>query len=153
MNPPAASGSRKEAFFRMVMRIMGSIHRFLYRRTRGKIGYNFRGGHVLLLTTTGRKTGKPHTWPLMYIADGDALIVVGSNGGLDRDPAWCHNLRSNPQAEVEIAGTARPMRAEEAHGEEWDRLWQILIAQAPFYDDYRKATQRKIPLMILRAST
>ena len=150
MNRPAASASRKDAMMHMVMRWMGSIHRFLYRRSGGKIGYNFRGGHVLLLTTTGRKSGKPRTWPLMYFADGDALIVVGSNGGLDRDPAWCHNLRSNPQAEVEVAGTARRVRAEEAQGDEWERLWQIVITQAPFYDDYRKATERKIPLMILR---
>lgn len=134
----------------LVMRGMGSIHRFLYRLTRGKIGYNFRGGHILLLTTTGRKTGKVRTWPLMYLEDGDALIVIGSNGGLDRDPAWCHNLRSNPNATVEIAGTKRPMRATEAQGDEWVRLWQIIVARAPFYDDYRKATQRKIPVMILR---
>lgn len=148
----SAAASRKEVMMHTVMRVMGGIHRFMYRRTGGKIGYNFRGGHILLLTTTGRKTGKPRTWPLMYFTDGDAVIVVGSNGGVDHDPAWCHNLRSNPHAQVEIAGTARTMRAEEAQGDEWARLWQIVIAQAPFYNDYRKATQRKIPLIILRAS-
>ena len=144
------STSLKDKLLHLTMQVGGGIHRFLYRRTGGKIGYNFfRGGHILLLTTTGRKTGKARTWPLMYFTDGDRLVVVGSNGGLDRDPAWCLNLRSNPQAHVEIAGKQLAMHTDEAQGDEWNRLWQLVVTQAPMYDGYRTATPRKIPLMIL----
>jgi F420H(2)-dependent quinone reductase len=150
MSRPVASASPKATVVRGVMRVMGSIHRGLYRLTRGKIGYNFRGGQVLLLTTIGRKTGKARTWPLLYFTDGDNLIVVGSNNGLDYDPAWCHNLRSNPQATVEIEGTKRQVLAAEAEGDEWVRLWQGVVARLPFYENYRKATARTIPIVILR---
>ncbi len=144
--------SSKNTMIRTIAQIAGAIHRRLYRQTGGRVGYNFRGGHVLLLTTTGRKTGKHRTWPLMYFADGAALIVVGSNGGLDRDPAWCHNLRSNPDAMVEIGREQRRVRAEEVTGAEWNRVWQLVVAQAPFYDQYRTKTARHIPLMRLHSA-
>lgn len=144
-----ATASMMDKLMHMVMQGMAGMHRFLYRSTGGKIGYNFRGGHILLLTTTGRKTGKARTWPLMYFTDGDRLVVVGSNGGLDRDPAWCLNLRSNPHAHVEIGRKQLAMHAEEAQGNEWDRLWQLVVTQAPMYDGYRTSISRRIPLMVL----
>jgi len=85
----------------------------------------------------------------MYFVDGERFVVVGSNGGLDRDPAWCHNLRSDPRALLELGNKQLAVRAEEAQGEEWNRLWQLVTTQAPFFDGYRTATRRTIPLMIL----
>jgi deazaflavin-dependent oxidoreductase (nitroreductase family) len=139
----------KDTFVRKLVQFGLGIYRWLYRQTAGKVGHDFRGGTVLLLTTTGRKTGKARTWPVMYFVDGERFVVVGSNGGLDRDPAWCHNLRSNPSALIEIGNKQLAVRAEEAQGEEWNRLWQLVTTQAPFFDGYRTATRRTIPLMIL----
>jgi len=149
MTRQAAIPTGKETVVRKLIQFALGIYRFLYRQTGGKIGHDFRGGSVLLLTTTGRKSGKIRTWPVMYFVDGDRFVVVGSNGGSERDPAWCYNLRSNPQALIEIRNQKRAVRAEEAQGDEWQRLWQLVTSQAPFFKDYRTATPRTIPLMIL----
>jgi len=86
----------------------------------------------------------------MYFMDGDAFVIVGSNNGNDYDPAWCHNLRSHPQAVVEVEQKKITVRAEEVHGDEWNRLWQYVASRLPFFEDYRKKTQRSIPIMLLR---
>lgn len=125
------------------------LHRTLYRLTSGKVGGTMRKMDVLLLTTIGRKTGKERTWPLAYFRDGNDLLVVGSNNGQPRDPAWCHNLRSNPVTSVQIGADTLEVRAEQASPEESARLWPMIIAKAPNFAAYRKKTTREIPIMIL----
>jgi len=126
------------------------VHRTLYRLTNGKFGGTMGSNRpVLLLTTTGRETGKQRTWPLVYFRDGENMVIVGSNSGQPRDPAWCHNLRSNPTTTVQIGADTIKVRAEQATSDERSRLWSMIVAQAPNFDEYRKKTSREIPLMIL----
>ncbi len=139
----------KDASMKLLSKLIGGAHRSLYRSTGGAIGGRIGGGPILLLTTTGRKSGKAHTRPLRYFRDGDDLVVVGSNGGLDRDPGWCLNLRTNPQAVVEIGRRKLRVRAQEARVEQRERLWGKVVTQAPIYERYRTSTRREIPLMIL----
>lgn len=134
---------------RSLLQLFGSMHRWLYRSTGGVIGGRFRGGPVLLLTTVGRKTGQARTWPLIYFPDGNALVIVGSNGGRDVHSAWYLNLRSNPTATIEVGRKRFRVKARQAEGAERDRLWQLVIRTLPFYADYQTGTQREIPLMIL----
>src|SRR3712207_1826103 len=86
--------------FQIAMYILGTIHRTLYRASGGKWGRTFFGSPILLLTTTGRKTGRSRTWPLTYLPDADRLIVIASNGGQPNHPAWYLNLRANPHVSV-----------------------------------------------------
>src|SRR5438045_1114948 len=108
--------------------LIAGTHRTLYRLTGGAFGGRMAGGPVLLLTTTGRKTGKVRTWPLRYFADGPDLVVVASNAGLPRPPGWCFNLRSHPQATVEIRRRKLRVRAEEAPPAQRERLWNLIVA-------------------------
>lgn len=150
MSTPA--GRRPSPGARIVKRLMQaglSVHRALYRATSGKIGGAMGRTRILLLTTTGRKTGKQRTWPLAFFRDGENMIVVGSNGGQPRDPAWCHNLRSNPVTTVRVGADTIKVRAEQASPEESNRLWPMIVAQAPNFGAYRTKTAREIPLMIL----
>ena len=101
------------------------------------------------LTTTGRRTGTARTVPLFAFDDGERLIVVGSRGGSAKDPAWAGNLRADPRASVSRGKEEWPVRAYEAQGEERERLWQIVSAEFPTYESYRRRTTRTIPLFVL----
>jgi deazaflavin-dependent oxidoreductase (nitroreductase family) len=104
---------------------------------------------VLLLTTTGRKSGRERTIPLLYLQDGEELVVVASNGGAPRHPAWWLNLEANPRATVEVGDRKLRVRAEQASPEEKERLWPKLVAMYSSYEDYQKRTEREIPVIIL----
>jgi F420H(2)-dependent quinone reductase len=150
MNTTAGSGqSLGRRLGKMLIQGGLGIHRALYRATKGKIGGAMGRMQLLLLTTTGRKTGKQRTWPLAYFRDGENMIIVGSNNGAPRDPAWCYNLRSNPITTVQVGADTIKVRAEQASPEESERLWPMIVAQAPNFGEYRKKTTREIPLMIL----
>jgi len=131
------------------VRIFGSINRALYRATGGKAGGKFKGAPVLLLTTTGRKTGKPRTMPLLYTEDGSNLVLIASEGGAPRHPAWFVNLKANPQVDAEIGRNRRAYTAREAEGDERTRLWAKMAAMYPPYDDYQRKTTRRIPVVVL----
>ncbi|HEY3109746.1 MAG TPA: nitroreductase family deazaflavin-dependent oxidoreductase [Chloroflexota bacterium] len=131
-------------------RLFLGAHRALFRATGGRLGGSTFGIPTLLLTTTGRKTGQPRTWPLGYIADGDRLVVIGSIGGAPKHPAWYLNLRDNPRVTVEVGSDRRPMVAETATGAERQRLWNEFVRRYPRYGDYQKKTSREIPVVILR---
>jgi deazaflavin-dependent oxidoreductase (nitroreductase family) len=134
-----------------LIRIVSVVHRFLYRLTGGAIGGGRRGSQFfLLLTTTGRKTGKERTVPLLYLPDGENMVVVGSNGGADRDPSWWVNLKHNPRAKVQVGRPVKAVRAEKARAEERARLWPLLVEAYPGYDGYEKRLSREIPVVILR---
>ncbi len=135
---------------RTALRLMSSTHEFWYRLTGGLIGANVLGAPILLLTTTGRRTGTPHTMPLLFLRDGDDLIVIASNGGSDRHPAWWLNLRAEPHAAVQVWNTTRPVRAQLAHGETRLALWERIVRRYPVYTSYQRRTQREIPVVILQ---
>ena len=136
---------------RQGMRFMAGVHEFWYRATNGLIGGNLFGARVLLLTTTGRKSGKRYTTPLTYLEDGENLVVIASNGGADTDPNWWRNLRADPQAMVQVGPQHKELHAEAALGAERDRLWSAVIARYPVYRRYADATKREIPVVVLRA--
>jgi len=131
-------------------RFLSASHTFWYRASGGRILTKMHGADVLLLTTTGRKTGKKRTTPLIYVQDGDNLAIVASNGGRDRDPTWWTNLQHNARAQVQVKRERKTMTAEKAGPEDNVRLWSMLTKAYPAYDDYQKKTKRTIPIVILR---
>lgn len=153
MTPGDTAGQGGSAATRFAMRSLGTLHRGLYRLSRGRIGGKLGELPVLLLTTTGRKSGQPRTWPLGYIRDGERLIVVASAGGEPKHPAWYVNLRANPKVTVQLRDEAVAMRAETATGAERARLWDQLIAVFPGFADYQRKTTREIPVVILTGAT
>ncbi len=134
---------------RFAMRAAGSLHRGLYRLSGGRFGTALGGMQVLLLTTTGRKSGQARTWPLAYFRDGERVIVVASAGGEPKHPAWYLNLRDNPAVTVQLGATTRRMTATTATGDERARLWARIVAVAPNFADYQRKTTREIPVVIL----
>ena len=135
--------------FRIAMKVLGTIHRGLYRASGGKLGRTFFGSPVLLLTTTGRKTGRPRTWPLSYLYEG-TLIVIAANGGQPNHPAWYLNLRANPHVSVQLGNQTHAMIAQTAEGDFRARLWSHAIREYPAYEEYQRKTDREIPVVILR---
>jgi deazaflavin-dependent oxidoreductase (nitroreductase family) len=132
------------------IRAMGSVHRAVYRATGGRIAGRFWGLSILLLTTTGRKSGKTHTTPLCFYPDGANLVVVASNGGLEWFPSWWLNLLGHPQAEVQVGRETRAVVARPATADEHTRLWAEITAIAPGYLEYERRAPRPIPLAILQ---
>ena len=134
---------------RWLLALITHVHRFLYRATNGRIGSKAGEKKMLLLTTIGRRSGKPRVVPLLYDEDGDRFVVIGSNAGDTRHPAWWLNLRSNPEAEIQIGPHLTEVRARAATGEEYDRLWTTLVSEYRWYDDYRARAGREIPVILL----
>lgn len=133
---------------RTAIKIQSTIHRFLYRVSNGRVGSHFFAP-VLLLTTTGRKSGQPRTMPLFFLQDGNNWVIVGSNGGNDQPPAWWLNLQANPTAKIQIQDKHFEVISKEARGEDKDRLWLELVKLFPTYAEYRQMTERDIPVVIL----
>ncbi len=132
-------------------RFITNIHTFIYRLSGGRIGGRMVGSPVLLLTTIGRKSGKERTLPLLYLADGDTIVLVASNGGAAKHPLWWSNLVANPQAKLQIGSRILTMTATLAQGEERSRLWSRLVEMYPDYANYQKRTPREIPVVLLHA--
>jgi deazaflavin-dependent oxidoreductase (nitroreductase family) len=122
---------------------------FLYQVSAGRIGGRMMGGEVLLLTSTGRKTGKQRTLPLIYIMDGPAYVLTASMGGAPKSPSWLFNLRDNPHAVIQVKDKRINVVAEVAGGEKKRELWTRLVAARPFYEKYQQKTTREIPMLIL----
>jgi deazaflavin-dependent oxidoreductase (nitroreductase family) len=125
------------------------VHIWIYRHTGGRLLYRMRKMPTVLLTTTGRKTGRQHTVPLPYMREGADPVVVGSFAGNDRDPAWVLNLRAGPEVTVQDRSDVYPARAEVLAGADRAPVWDRLVAQSPWYADYQKQTTREIPLVRL----
>jgi F420H(2)-dependent quinone reductase len=130
-------------------RILGGMHRRVYRLTGGRVGGQIGKLPVLLLTTIGRRSGRPRTQPLAYAQAGDGYAVIASKGGTPRHPLWYLNLRANPLAEVTVGRETRRVRARDAQGEERERLWRALADLYPGYDRYAQKTSRRIPVVVL----
>jgi deazaflavin-dependent oxidoreductase (nitroreductase family) len=105
---------------------------------------------VLVLTTTGRRSGKRRVTPLTFFREGDDLLVIASNGGADRPPDWFLNLRQNPRAVIEIGADEIAVTARTASGEERERLWSTITGTVGLYAKYQDRTTREIPIVVLR---
>lgn len=125
-------------------------HVAIYRKTGGLLGGRIRELPVLLLTTTGRKSGEPRTQPLNYLRYGTAYVVAASNSGRDSYPAWFLNLQSNPRASVQVRRKVVPVVARVATEEEHARLWAELTSKGRNYAAYTRMTERDIPMLILQ---
>jgi deazaflavin-dependent oxidoreductase (nitroreductase family) len=128
---------------------MTRAHITVYRLSHGRIAGTRNGAPVLLLHHTGRKSGNHRVSPLIYIVDGDDLVVVGSKGGSHKHPAWFLNLREMPETEVEVGGEKRRVKVRVASPEEKERLWPRAVEVYADYADYQRRTDRDIPLVIL----
>lgn len=129
--------------------LFGKEHVERYRATNGDEGHDWEGTTTLLLTTTGRKSGRTFTTPLIYQKHGDALMVVASKGGDDSPPDWFLNLEANPQVEVQVRGDRFNAHARTASAEEKPEMWKIMTGAWPAYDDYQRKTAREIPVVVL----
>ncbi len=128
----------------------GREHVERYIATDGKEGHDWvRGAPVLLLTTIGRRSGRPYTTPLIYQPNDGDYLIVASHGGSDSPPDWYVNLTANPQVEVQIWGDRFRARARTANPEEKPALWRKLLAVWPDYDEYQKRTRRQLPVIVL----
>ena len=125
-------------------------HVALFRLSRGRIGGRIRGLPVALLTVPGRRSGVRRTVPLCAFEEGQGVVVVASNGGATRHPAWFHNVMAAGRATVEMAGRPpRELTARLVEGDERARLWARVVVEAPFYAAYQEKTERAIPLVLL----
>lgn len=150
VNAEETIGRRPSKLSAALQNALTSIHTFVYSKTDGAIGGRMVNCPVLLLTTTGRKTNKQRTVPLLYLADGDDVVLVASNGGATKHPTWWLNLESNSEAQIQVRSIKQRVRAEKASAEEKQRLWPLLVAMYPGYKRYQEITTRDIPVVILR---
>jgi deazaflavin-dependent oxidoreductase (nitroreductase family) len=120
-----------------------------FRANDGKVGGDFAGSPLLLLTTTGAKSGKERVNPVVYTTDGDRTIVIASKGGAPTSPDWYYNLVAHPEVTVEVPGKTFTARARVAEGEERDRLYRAQADMMPNFDEYAANTDRVIPVVVL----
>jgi F420H(2)-dependent quinone reductase len=131
------------------LRWAGRLNVPLYRLSGGRIGGRVGRAPVLLLTTTGRRSGQKRTAPVVYLADGENVIVINTNAGNARVPAWSLNLKANPEAEVERGRRRYPVRARVAEGEERAALWRKHNEQYAGFDDYQRKLDREASVIVL----
>jgi deazaflavin-dependent oxidoreductase (nitroreductase family) len=129
--------------------LFGAEHIATYRETEGNRGHDWRGTTTLLLTTTGRKSGRPRTAPLIYQPYGDAYLIVASKGGAPDPPEWYLNLVEQPDVEVQVRDDVFAARARTATAEEKPDMWRTMTATWPDYDAYQRKTDREIPVVVL----
>ncbi len=133
-----------------VLRRLMRGHALAYRATGGRIGHRLPGlPPMLLLDHVGARSGRRRTTPLVYVPDGDGVVIVASKGGHPRNPAWFHNLRANPDTTIQIGSERRSVRARVASPNERARLWPEAVDAYPGYRGYQERTDREIPLVIL----
>ena len=131
------------------LRMVGKLNAPVYRLTGGRVGGKVGKGPVLLLTTTGRKSGQKRTAPVVYLADGDRFVVINTNAGNAKVPAWSLNLRADPDAEVDVGRRRTQVRARLAEGEERDDLWRRHMEQYSGWDYYESKLDREIGVFVL----
>ena len=129
--------------------LFGDEHVRRYRETDGEVGHEWNGVPCLVLTTRGRRSGEQRSSALIYGTDGDAFIVVASQGGAPTHPNWYHNLVADPNVELQVGGEHIRARARTAEGDERTRLWRVMTAVWPNYDQYVLRTDRVIPVVVL----
>ena len=135
-----------------MLRTLGKLNVPVYRLTRGRLMGKVGRAPVLLLSTTGRRSGQQRTAPVLFLVDGRRTVVIGSNAGNERAPAWSHNLKANPDAEIQIRGERRRVRARVAEGEERSELWRKMNEQYAGFEHYDERTSRDIAVFVLEPS-
>jgi deazaflavin-dependent oxidoreductase (nitroreductase family) len=145
-SPPRYLNTRFMEFF---FRAMSRINAFMYRRGGGEgLGGTFQKIPVVLLTTTGRKSGEPRVNPLYFLRDGDHVIVAASKIGSEKNPMWYLNLKANPKVQVQIKKEVLDMRARDATDDERAKYWPQLVEMYPTFEDYQSWTDRQIPIVV-----
>ena len=140
--------ARAVPLIKRFMHVMTRAHVWIYRVTQGRVGKTFAGAPCCLVVMTGRKSGEHRTIPLIHIPDGDEIILIASQGGMDRHPGWYWNLVADPNIEVIAAGCTRTMVARQADDAEKARRWPKAVAVYPDFDQYQARTDRDIPLFV-----
>jgi deazaflavin-dependent oxidoreductase (nitroreductase family) len=129
--------------------LFGQEHVKRYLETDGAEGHDWQGTSVLILTTTGRRSGQQRSTPLIYRRHGDDYVIVASKGGAPDHPAWYLNLAEHPEVTAQVKGDRFSARARTATAEERPELWQLMNEQWPDYDSYQQKTGREIPVVVL----
>jgi len=142
----ALRSGQSSSVVRSLQRLFMKGHVSLYRLTGGKVG---GGEHMLILTTTGRKSGVERDTPLFFFTDADRYIIIASNGGAPKHPVWSLNLQSNPQAKIQVGSRVIPVTAHQADPEERKRLWAIISENYKNFVGYQKRADREIPVVVL----
>jgi deazaflavin-dependent oxidoreductase (nitroreductase family) len=145
LRPPPLPGSLGFAAWKRVT----SVNNVVFRLSGGRLLGSFDGNPVLLLHHVGRRSGEERTTPLIYLRDGEDLVIVASMGGTPKHPAWFHNLTDRPATEVELRGGRRAVTARVAGAEERARLWPRLVERHPAFADYQARAEREIPVVVL----
>jgi deazaflavin-dependent oxidoreductase (nitroreductase family) len=141
--------TRRDRILTMVSKYVARAHVALVRRSGGRLVRTFRGGSVLLLTHTGRRSGKTFTTPALYVRDGRDYVVAASNGGIDQEPQWWLNLQADPRGAVEVEGHRTDVVASGVSEPDRRRLWDALMTRYPAYDQYQARVSRRIALVRL----
>lgn len=131
------------------LRLTGKLNVPVYRLSGGRVGGRVGKAPVLLLTTTGRRSGERRTTPVVYLAAGESVVLIDTNAGNERLPAWAHNLGADPKAEVEVGRARRVVRARRAEGEERAELWRAHNIQYAGFDDYAVKLSREPSVWVL----
>jgi deazaflavin-dependent oxidoreductase (nitroreductase family) len=129
--------------------LFGDEHVRQYEATSGKTGHDWNGTHVLILRTTGRKSGNTRKAPLIYGRNANDYLIVASKGGAAAHPGWYENLLAHPDIEIQVKADILPVRAHTASAGEKAQLWPVMTKEWPDYDKYQRSTSRDIPLVIL----
>lgn len=135
---------------KVFFKVVGAIHILLYRLSGGRLGGKMGEMNLLLLTTTGRKSGKLYMNPLGYVRDGDSYVVMASAGGAPNHPSWFYNLKSNPQTTIQVKKDLINVVAEQAVSSEYERLIAQLGSLQPLFKNYQQKVSRQIPIMVFR---
>ena len=130
------------------MKVMTAVNNLTYRRSGGRLGGKFFGAPVCLVTTVGRQSGKQRTVPLLYMRDGDDVVIVASRGGMPEHPAWYLNLCDDPRVSMRIGEDEARYEARTATPDERARLWPRLVEVYDSYASYQQRTDREIPVVI-----
>ena len=125
-------------------------HVGMYRLTKGAFGGKMGSNEILLLTSTGRKSGQSRTTPVVFFRDKATFVVIASNGGGANHPAWYHNLIADRKASIMVKGETIQVKASEATGKERERLWKMITSKADQFSQYQEKTERQIPVMVLK---
>jgi deazaflavin-dependent oxidoreductase (nitroreductase family) len=139
----------KDRLLTVISKYAAKTHVTMARRSGGRLVRTFRGGDVLLLNHTGRRSGKAFTTPALYVRDGADYVIAASNGGIDAEPQWWLNLQADPRGAVEIGGRRTSVHATQVDEADRQRLWDALMAKCPTYDDYQAGVSRRISLVRL----
>jgi deazaflavin-dependent oxidoreductase (nitroreductase family) len=140
--------SKAVPLIRRFMHLMTRAHVWLYNVSKGRIGKTFAGAPCCMVVMTGRKTGKKRSIPLIYIPNGEEVILIASQGGMETNPIWYRNLIADPHVEIIVEGRSRKMAVRQASDAEKAERWPVAVAVYPDFDQYQARTDRDIPLMI-----